>query len=595
MSLFVWFSPFEETRRIGSVITVTPTEVIANLTLAGSGEAKWLFGEKIPAGEVNEYVFVHIGSTAVFGRITKVWLDGGERLTVDNVLQPTHPNHPIGSVQLLGSVDAETGKISRGITTHPRLGSQIYSAHPKLVAALISGLNDLDLSDITIPIATSIHDETIVIHSTPEKMFSRHCAILGTTGGGKSFTVASLLHQVQQAGGRAILIDATGEYSTLDCRSYYVGTHALATNETSVTFPHWQFTDTDLRAFLRPSAQSQGPKLEAAIQSLKIRRLYDNRPGHGLNFAVPGCILKSNELKVSFENCLLDSAHLLDNAGWNFSALSGQILQECIWPDARGDSARWGLRADNDVGHCLNLISRIKSYASNPHLAWMIDPPLGLQTIPDLIDEFLANAPRQTILRLDLSAVAFEANAREILVNAIGRKLLANARGGSINHNRPILVFIDESHQFLNKSVGEDSGKVTLDAFGNIAKEGRKYGLNVVIATQRPRDIPEDVLSQIGTLIVHRLTNNLDQELVRRAVGDMDQRSASFLPSLAQGEALLLGVDFPFPAIVKILKPPRIPSSRGPSYSSAWRIPAPPPLPILQPAAEPLPWNDEFI
>ncbi|WP_339425100.1 ATP-binding protein [Pseudomonas proteolytica] len=588
-----WFSPFEESRRVGSVISVTPTEVMANLTLAGLGEAKWLFGEKIPAGEVNEYIFIHIGSSAVFGRITKVWLDGGERLTVDSVLNPAFPNHPIGAVQLLASINSETGRISRGITTHPRLGSQIYSAHPKLVATLISGLQDLAPTDIIIPIATSTHDESIIIHSTPEKMFSRHCAILGTTGGGKSFTTASLLQQVQLAGGRAILIDATGEYSTLDCHSFYVGPHALATDATAVTFPHWQFSDTDIRAFLRPSPQSQGPKLEAAIQSLKIRGLYQAQLGHGLNFSGPGCILKNGELKAHFENCLLATSHLLGQAQWSFRYLSEQIIHECVWPEARGDVTRWGLRADNDVGHCLNLISRIKSYASNPHLNWMIDPPGHLQTIPALIDSFLNTAPRGTILRLDLSAVAFEANSREILVNAIGRKLLANAREGSISHANPILVFIDESHQFLNKSVGEDSTKISLDAFGNIAKEGRKYGLNVVIATQRPRDIPEDVLSQIGTLIVHRLTNQLDQDLIKRAVGDMDQRSASFLPSLAQGEALLLGVDFPFPAIVKILKPARIPSSRGPNYSSSWRIPPPlPPLPQILPNPEPEPWAD---
>lgn len=76
-----------------------------------------------------------------------------------------------------------------------------------------------------------------------------------------------------------------------------------------------------------------------------------------------------------------------------------------------------------------------------------------------------------------------------------------------------MLVFIDESHQFLNKSIGDDISKMNLTAFGDIAKEGRKYGLNLVMATQRPRDIPEDVLSQIGTLIVHRLTNEKIRKL----------------------------------------------------------------------------------
>ena len=169
------------------------------------------------------------------------------------------------------------------------------------------------------------------------------------------------------------------------------------------------------------------------------------------------------------------------------------------------------------------------------------------------------------------SEVPFEASSREILVNAIGRKLLSVARNGVINHNQPLLVFIDEAHQFLNKRVGEDTSQFELDAFGNIAKEGRKYGLNTIIATQRPRDIPEDVLSQIGTLIVHRLTNQHDQEIVKKAVGAIDQRSASFLPILGQGEALLLGVDFPFPMTVKMKKPTNEPTSKSANFSSSWQ------------------------
>ena len=93
----------------------------------------------------------------------------------------------------------------------------------------------------------------------------------------------------------------------------------------------------------------------------------------------------------------------------------------------------------------------------------------------------------------------------------------------------------------------------------------------MVIATQRPRDIPEDVLSQIGSLIVHRLTNFHDQEVVKRAVGSMDQRSASFLPTLSQGEALLLGIDFPFPMTVKMKIPNIKPTSKSAEYSSAWK------------------------
>lgn len=208
--------------------------------------------------------------------------------------------------------------------------------------------------------------------------------------------------------------------------------------------------------------------------------------------------------------------------------------------------------------------------ASNPNLKWMLDVDKSLIKIPSII-ESLSRSKKSRILRLDLSAIPFEANAREILVNAIGRKLLDCARKGMIKNEKPLLVFIDEAHQFLNKSIGDEHNKFELDAFGNIAKEGRKYGLNIVVATQRPRDIPEDVLSQMGTLIVHRLTNEIDQNIVRRAVGAIDQRSASFLPVLGAGEALLLGVDFPFPMTVKMKMPEAKPNSKSAIFSQVWK------------------------
>lgn len=80
-----WFSPYDPTRRIGSVISVSATELIINLSKAGSGEPSWSFGNRIAAGEVNEFVFIDIGETAILGRLVKVWIEGGERLSVDGL------------------------------------------------------------------------------------------------------------------------------------------------------------------------------------------------------------------------------------------------------------------------------------------------------------------------------------------------------------------------------------------------------------------------------------------------------------------------------------------------------------------------------
>lgn len=568
-----WFSPHDSNRRIGSIVDVSATEAKINLTKAGSGEQIWIMGTRLPVGEVNEFVFIDCGQLSILARVVKVWLENSERLSVEG-LDDSHPtNNPVGIVQLLVSVDVETGFNHRGVKQYPRLGAQVYAAHPKLVSMLAEGVLNTGANNLQLPIAEMPHDSSVSIGISPEKLFSRHCAILGSTGGGKSYTMANLMENVHWCGGKILLIDATGEYANLQCESYYVGENSNAKDGQKVTYPHWMFTDTDLRALLRPSAQSQAPKLDAAIQSLRVVTKYYQTDGHGLPISAANTLEKAGKAKANFEHAVQQISAIEHQIPWSFSCLAKQIIEECVWPNGGNTSAPkpeiWGGRADNDVGHCLNLISRIQAISANTNFRWMIDCDHSLKSIPALLEEFCISSGEK-ILRLDLSAIPFEANSREILVNAIGRKLLLFARHAKINHENPLLVFIDESHQFLNKRLGDETSRFELDAFGNIAKEGRKYGLNVVIATQRPRDIPEDVLSQIGTLIVHRLTNEKDQEIVKKAVGSIDQRSASFLPVLGQGEALLLGVDFPFPMTVKIKTPKAKPESRSASFSVVW-------------------------
>ena len=563
-----WFSPHDSKRRIGSLLEVSATEAKINLTKAGTGEHTWILGTRLPVGEVNEFVFIDCGQLTILARVVKVWLESGERLSVDGFDDSKPNNNPIGLVQLLVSVDVETGLNFKGIKQYPKLGAQVYAAHPKLVSMLAEGTIGTSTEYLQLPIAEMPHDSSVTIHVTPEKLFARHCAVLGSTGGGKSFTMANLIENVHKFGGKVLLLDATGEFSNLPCTSYYVGDNPKASTTNKVTYPHWMFTDSDIRALLRPSAQSQAPKLDEAIRSLKV--VYQNKitPAQGLSIE-NDILKKALKPKASFERAV--QALPTEYLPWAFSGLFNQINAECVWPNANygKDLTKWGDVHEGDIGHCLNLVARVNSMSNNPHLKWMLDCNDDLLTIPKVIDSLATEKISQTV-RLDLSHVPFEANAREILVNAIGRKLLSCAREGDINHDKPLLVFIDEAHQFLNKKIGDETSSFALDSFGNIAKEGRKYGLNVVIATQRPRDVPEDVLSQIGTLIVHRLTNEKDQEVVKKAVGSIDQRSASFLPVLGQGEALLLGVDFPFPMTVKIKTPNNRPESRSASFSSVW-------------------------
>ena len=150
------------------------------------------------------------------------------------------------------------------------------------------------------------------------------------------------------------------------------------------------------------------------------------------------------------------------------------------------------------------------------------------------------------------------------------------ARGGSFQTS-PLVVVVDEAHNFLGRQIGGEDAVARLDAFELIAKEGRKFGLNICLTTQRPRDITEGVLSQMGTLVVHRLTNDRDREVVERACGEIDRSASSFLPNLKPGEAAIIGADFPIPLTIQIYPPEAKPKSDGPDYQKYWQLDSPTP------------------
>jgi uncharacterized protein len=177
---------------------------------------------------------------------------------------------------------------------------------------------------------------------------------------------------------------------------------------------------------------------------------------------------------------------------------------------------------------------------------------------------------KKKLLRICVSGVAYEFKAREIVANVIGRYLLNLARHGAFKQ-APTVVIVDEARNFLGRQIGGEDTVARLDAFELIAKERRKYGLNICLSTQRPRDITDGVLSQMGTLVVHRLTNDRDREVVERACGEIDKSASSFLPNLKPGEAAIIGADFPIPLTLQIFPPNAQPKSEGPGYRKLWK------------------------
>lgn len=559
---------------MGVLSSVTAYNVRVNLTEAGAPSGSHFAGGRYGKGEVGEFVLIEGQQNLLLGRVVEVGLPD----TVRKGMKPDYSAFvsldAIGNIRLLGSVSMDTLEVTAGVESYPRLGDRVYAAPHKFVA-LIPSLMDLEDSS-TAPITLTLGSVDVAQESRvaikPEKLFGRHCAILGSTGGGKSWTVAHIIGECLKHKCKLILLDATGEYRGFPdskVAHLHLGNPVhKATNSRQCSLPATCFSESDFLAMFEPSGKVQGPKLRAAMRSLKLAKL---RP----DLAPSGIIEKIGKSKTSIASAELEnviSVRLEDSKQeFEIQYLVKQIEQECVYPDGydfkkkEKDTTTWGGES-GEFTHCLSLVTRINGLLNSSAFQCVFGS--SAKPLTSEIDQFFQDENK--LMRVCMSGISFEYHAREVIANAIGRYLLQLARDGKFQ-DQPVIVFVDEAHNFLGRSLGSEDSSSRLDAFEIIAKEGRKFGLSICLATQRPRDITEGVLSQMGTLIVHRLTNDRDRDVVERACGEIDRAASAFLPNLKPGEAAIIGSDFPIPLTIQIDVPTTRPISEGPKYQKSWK------------------------
>ncbi len=419
------------------------------------------------------------------------------------------------------------------------------------------------MSKVTLKLGRLLGSDVDDLSVTPESLFGRHLAIIGTSGGGKSWTLAKTVEEVAKHRPKVILFDSVGEFAdtpegTWHC---YIGDKDRRDDSIEVSVPYFHLTESDLFAILKPKGPIQVTKLKDALRSLKLARLAP--------FLAPdGTIIKADKNKHHFEEEYRHFLKEIENpyADIEIENLIRQLQNECVDPQRSALEPRvWGSANGRQLAECTPLINKVQDIIHSPNLA-PIFRPNDLASIFEHMRAFFKDE-QASILRVSLENLSFFHNAREITMNAIGRHLLRLARRG-VFRQRPLLCFLDEAHQFLNTSFDEQD--LELESFRLIAKEGRKYSLTVCLATQRPRDIPEDILSQMGAMIVHRLVNDNDRGVVERATSEMDSNASNMIPKLGPGEAVLSGVDFPEPLLIKVTPPIHKPDSSGANYQKFW-------------------------
>lgn len=564
--------PFSNDRLAGAITHVSGSYATVQFPFA-TGLTENHFGEHLERGMVGEFLVVDVGHLGIFGRVVEI---GTSAKLPHDMGTPERDSRPSeGVVQLLSTID-QSGNSTRGIKRYPRVGDRVYTASLGSIRAAVSaGFTDEGSQEIlmgSMGIGTGID-----VRLDVQRLFGRHTAVVGATGSGKSWTLSHLTAEISQQGGRVVLIDATGEFHTFgsSARHLAIGSTDNEPDATCMSVPHWHMRESDRNAFISPASGSQLPRLRSAIRSLRLRKIADDsgkvdekNPFHRY-MADNGTIEKANKNRDAFDKAVRTHSSKIERheAPFNIECLASQVLNECIWPTGRGNANEFGGIDQNSQGYVASLVSRIDDLVQTPEVMEVIGDSDEHESLLTEMERWIA-ASDSGIFRVSLRNLTFSHGLREIIVNVIGHKLMTLARAGKFLDN-PLVIVLDEAHQFFNVTVGEEVS-TRLDAFDLIAKEGRKYGLVICLATQRPGDLPPGVLSQVGMLIVHRLADGRDRQRVEQAAAELDASALRLIPGLVPGEAVFMGVDIPIPVSVHMQRPAHPPESEGPRFRTGW-------------------------
>lgn len=507
--------------------------------------------------EIGSYALVKHKDLALLGQISRM-------------IKCENSDKHEGILELLATIDLEKCKLIPGISRMPSVDAPIYLASPDLIQELFSPHAENNYPEIFL--AHLGHDNGPRIGLSPDMLFSRHCAVLGSTGGGKSNTVTKILEECLKYKSKMILIDATGEYKSFKGRHVkhvHVGKPGKSQIEgehsQEVAVPYFHLTESDLMGMFKPSGQAQGPKLRAAMKSLKLGILSPS-------LQIDGNIIKADKDRRFFDTEFQRHSKALNNplAIFDVTKLPQQIENECVKPTRSATEPYfWGPLNPIEQAYCTSLIIRVSDIINSPELSCIFNPA-KLPSLLDEIGEFIAN-DEVRLLRISLESLPFVYNTRELVCNAIGRQILHLARDGQFKEV-PICLFVDEAHHFIKEHLENDPNLPSIDSMALIAKEGRKYGVALCLATQRPRDIPESILSQMGTYLIHRISNPSDRKIIESASGACEHGTLEILPTLRPGKCIILGNAVPFPLLVQVRRPEVPPYSESPSFIDHWRL-----------------------
>ncbi len=531
---------------------------------------------------------VPLGYTSLYGVCTQVGADAAPPFVPEEAQPPPMYNEALPppdyrwlTIALFG--EAVGGHFDRGVGQYPTVGDEIHLVTPQDLEIIYRGEGDGD-SIVVGRIASSAGLPGRLQLST---LVSRHATIVGSTGAGKSNLVATILEELSSGDlptSRTLVIDAHGEYaSAVGDRGRIIYTGAsVPKNAEVLRVPFWALPFNELIDLTMGEMQPHAAEaLRDQVADMKRKAAVHLRDPPSLetitaDTPVPFSIRQLwFELEHNQRETYKESNPQNDDTRCTpLDAGDAVALRPPIYPSASlGSKAPFLSKSRLPIGRQLDLLhTRLR----DSRFDFMFDPSDPLH--PDLdgkaeadLDSLLAEwiGGEKPITVLDVSGLP-----PEVLGTVVGTmlRLIYDALFWAMElpvggRQQPLLIVLEEAHRFLPCDADTPTHRVV----SRIAKEGRKYGVGLMVVTQRPSDIDSAVLSQCGTMIALRVTSGADRAAVAGMVPDDLGGLVDMLPALRTGEALILGDALQVPSRIRVRKARHEPVGGDPPLPDAWR------------------------
>ena len=451
----------------------------------------------------------------------------------------------------------KTNIFRRAVNTYPEINSQVYLAESEALSIIMNSLDSEIKSNTGLAIGKYASNKSVEAILDGNKFFQRHASIVGSTGSGKSFTVANILEKANKLGySNIIVFDLHGEYNEL---SY--AKQIKINDNGGLHIPLWFFNYEEIHSLFIESAEGTSSNQRAVV----IQYILENKKKY----------IENSKEFISSEIITADTPVPFSAIG-----LKAYLEDENIKEVGTGEFYKSGEKQGQEKtkqGQCngklTNLITRLQTKIDDKKYNFIFNEESTNQAnyLNHFVSEIMDNDSKIKVI--DLSEIPSDMLS---IVIGIVTRLVYDVQfwmTPATDETRHPLAFIcDEAHLYMPKDTSKMKAveKKSLEIFEKIAKEGRKYGVSLVIVSQRPAELNTTIISQCNNIISLKITNDRDKSAVATMLTDSLIGLVDVLPNLDVGECIVVGDSIKLPTKIILDKPQEEPKSSTIDFWDRW-------------------------